>query len=67
MELKAYLKQSDTSYKQAARELGKHPVYFNTIVNGAKPGPVLAIKIETWSKGNVSRSELRPDLWLKQN
>jgi len=65
MEIKKYLNQIGIDYKQAAQDIGCHPVYFNTIVNGAKPGPNLAIEIEKWSGGQVSRSELRPDLWPK--
>jgi len=63
MNLKAYLKSTGKTSKDAADELGKHPIYFNTIVNGGKPGPRLTIDIEEWSGGAVSRHELRPDLW----
>lgn len=63
MNLKEYLETTGKNYKQAAKELGMHPIYLNTIVNGEKPGPKLTIAIEKWSEGKITRQELRPDLW----
>jgi DNA-binding transcriptional regulator YdaS (Cro superfamily) len=47
-----------------ASELGITVVYFGDLERGVfRPGPALAIKIEKWSNGGITRAELRPDLW----
>ena len=63
MKLKAYLQLTGKRSVDLARALGKHPVYINYIVNGAKPSALLAAEIERWSDGAVPRAELRPDIF----
>ena len=61
--LKEYLQANYITSARAARELGYHPIYFNTIVNGGKPGAKMAVEISAYCKNKVKKSDLRPDLW----
>jgi plasmid maintenance system antidote protein VapI len=56
--LKSYLKQIRYSQVEAAKELGLHNHYFNTIVNGKPAGKKTALKIQEWSKGKIKATEL---------
>ena len=64
MKFKDYIENNKIHYKDAATELGKHPKYINGVINGRiLPGWKLVLKIEEWSKNQITRSDLRPDLW----
>lgn len=64
MQIDEYLKLIKKKKKDAAVELGVTREHFIMISNKKeRPGPKLVIKIEAWSKGAVSRKDLRPDLW----
>ena len=63
MKIKNELNNLGITYKEAAKILGVHAKYFNTIVNGARPGPMLAKKIEL--EFGIPKSKLRPDIWTR--
>lgn len=67
MKLKKYLNQNNIYYRDAARDLGVTHIYFNTLINGAKPGPKLSLAIHEWSNHKVKLHDLRPDIWPVAN
>ena len=59
MKLKEYLDKNDKMYNKVAKSIGCSHVYFNNLVNGKHyPSIELAMKIESYSKGEVSWKDL---------
>ncbi len=56
--LREYLFRHRISITKAARQLGVTRQYLGSIVNGAPAGRKLAIKIESWSNGEVKAAWL---------
>lgn len=64
MKLKEYLEKNGIKPDQAADDIGTHQEYIRAIASGrVRPGWPITLKIEAWSNGEVSRGDLRPDLW----
>ena len=64
IDIKTYRQSISKTQATCAKELGITVVYFSDLERGQnRPSPTLAIKIEGWSKYNIDRATLRPDLW----
>lgn len=66
MKLKDYLYEKRISVDEAATDpmINVSRTHLYDIISGKTvPGPKLALKIEAWSNREVTRAELRPDLW----
>ena len=59
MKLPAYLKLTDKTIKQSAKELGICRQYLHDILRGKyAPGKKLAIRIREWSQGAVGFDDM---------
>ena len=66
MNLKDYRTKIGKTQAECSKELDITVVYYSDLERGVfKPSPQLAMQIETWSQGNIPKSELRPDIWQK--
>lgn len=65
MDIKTYLRSTNPDERnRVAREAGTTVAYLYQIAGGHRtPGPKMALAIERATSGQVTRSELRPDLW----
>lgn len=64
MKLKDYMKKNGIKLEDAAKDLSTHMEYVRAIASErVRPGPQIVLRIEAWSNGEVTRAELRPDLW----
>jgi DNA-binding XRE family transcriptional regulator len=62
--IKEFRESISKTQNTCAKELGIAKNYFSDLERGVvKPSPSLAIAIEAWSGGAITRAELRPDLW----
>lgn len=63
--LSAYIADSSRRHS-LAREIGTSPQYLWQLAKrwrGRQPSPLMAVKIETATGGEVTRHDLRPDLF----
>lgn len=65
--LKSYIKKRGVSIRQAAIQMGISRQSIYNAQDRNMIGPKLAIIIEKWTSGEISRSDLRPDLWEKSD
>lgn len=65
MDLKSYLSDRPRGFKSNfAKKLGISNSYLRQVETGYSPMPVyLAKRIEEVTDGEITKSELRPDLW----
>lgn len=63
MTLSDYLKSEKVSVADFAKQVGKSRGHIYRVLDGEPCGPKLAIAIEGATSGNVTRAELRPDLF----
>ena len=55
---KKYIKKNHINLTQLAKLFNISRVHHTMVANGKPAGKYLALKIEKWSKGNVSRIDL---------
>jgi len=59
-----YRKNHDLKQYEMAFFLEISSGYYSQIINGERqPSPMLAIRAEQKSNGEISKGELRPDIW----
>jgi DNA-binding transcriptional regulator YdaS (Cro superfamily) len=64
MDLQDYLSRRELKPSQFAAELGVPASTITRVLrNEREPGPILTLKIERATGGEVPRWKLRPDLW----
>lgn len=64
MRLKNFLKKEGVSAVDMAKAIGVTPAFISHINNGyRKPPPSRCAAIEQYTKGVVTRKDLRPDDW----
>lgn len=64
MQLKDFVKMKRGEQRRLANALGISPTWMNLVVSGKRDcSPELALAIEQATNGQVTRAELRPDLF----
>jgi DNA-binding transcriptional regulator YdaS (Cro superfamily) len=64
MQLKDFVKMKRGEQRRLANLLGISPTWMNLLVSGKRDcSPELALGIEAATNGQVTRAELRPDLF----